>query len=110
MARKHFDEYYNKIYAQVKALNMALEEMSKEVSEGMIEPERLDQLKKTVEPVWNSYQTLSYIKYLLDKPARKSKEGRYVGMNKQLLANAGDRTGNNIISSNNKILSSLINK
>ena len=45
MARRDFDNYYNQICNQYFELQQVLEDLSKEVSEGMIEPERIEQLK-----------------------------------------------------------------
>ena len=73
MARKDFDEYYNRIFEQHERLMKVLEDMSKEVEENIIPPERLDELKKTIQPVKTSYETLLYIKYLLDMPNRNRK-------------------------------------
>ena len=107
MARKHFDEYYDKICSQFRELQTVLEDLSSEVTNGMIEPERLEQLKKTIEPVENNYRTLGYIKYLLDKPTRKQKEKRYSDMNKQLLAQSKGRTQEDIVNENQSIIDNL---
>lgn len=85
MARKHFDEYFQKISKQYNDLNSALQELSEEVNTGMYEPERLEQLKATIAPVKSSFETLNYIRYLLDKPTRKSKHTRYNRQNKKLI-------------------------
>lgn len=106
MAKKDFDEYYNKIFKQYNELQVTLEDMSKEVSNGMIEPERLEALKNTVVPVATSFQTLSYIKYLLDLPVRKTKRKRY-SVNNHLLKRAGEYTGNNIMSKNQDIIDNV---
>lgn len=106
MAKRDFDEYYNKIFKQYNELQVTLEDMSKEVSNGMIEPERLEALKNTVAPVATSFQTLSYIKYLLDIPARKIKRKRY-NTNSCLLKRAGEHTGNNIMSKNQDIIDNV---
>ena len=106
MAKKDFDEYYNKIFKQYNDLQVTLEDMSKEVSDGMIEPERLEALKNTIAPVATSFQTLSYIKYLLDIPTRKTKRKRY-NTNNYLLKRAGDCNGNNIMSNNQNIIDNV---
>ncbi len=85
MARKHFDEYYNKVCSQLFQLQETFNDMAKEVDSKMIEPERLEQVKKTIQPVKDSYTTLSYIKYLLDMPNRKHKQPRYKAQNKKVL-------------------------
>ena len=107
MARRDFDNYYNQICTQYFELQQVLEDLSKEVSEGMIEPERIEQLKQTIVPVENNYRTLSYIKYLLDKPTRKQKEVRYKNMNKKLLKQSEGRTQEDLVKENNDIIKSL---
>lgn len=109
MSKKDFDDYYNKIYSQFHSLNEVFEDLSKEVASGMVEPERQEQLMKTIEPIKNSYQTLSYIKYLLDKPSRKSKEPRYKQQNKKLLKICENHKGEDILKNNSKILDTLRN-
>lgn len=106
MAKKDFDEYYNKIFKQYNDLQVTLEDMSKEVSNGMIEPERLEALKNTIAPVATSFQTLSYIKYLLDIPTRKTKCKRY-NTNNYLLKRVGDCNGNTILSKNKEIIDNI---
>lgn len=104
MAKHDFDVYYNKIFKQYNDLQVTLEDMSKQVSEGMIEPERLEALKGTIAPVVTSFQTLSYIKYLLDKPKRKAKIKRY---NTILLKRSGNNTGDKILANNLNIINNL---
>ena len=107
MARKDFDKYYLSICNQYAQLQEVLEDLSKEVSSGMIEPERIEQLKKTILPVENNYRTLSYIKYLLDMPKKKSKISRYNGANSKLLKNSKGRTQQDLEKENNDIISGL---
>lgn len=101
MARKHFDDYYNKIFSQYEELTDVVKQMSEEVSQGMVSPERLEAAKATLAPIVTSFQTVSYIKYLLDMPKRKNKLQRY---NKKLLKQAGDKKGENVLKNNQKIL------
>lgn len=109
MARKDFDDYYNKVTAQFQQLNKVFEDMNHEVEQGMVEPERVEQLKLTIEPIKNSYHTLTYIKYLLDKPSRKSKHKRYDGQNKKRLESSKGYHSSDYIERNKKILSELSN-
>lgn len=101
--KKDFDRYYEQIANQYKELNKVLENMNKELQEGMVEPERLENLKLTLAPVITTYQQLSYIKYLLDMPANKKKHLRYKKSSK-LLKEAKTNNGNNIIERNETIL------
>ena len=110
MARKDFDDYYNKISSQLFELDKVFKELSDEADAGMVEPERLEQVKKTIEPIRVSYQTLSYIKYLLDKPTRKSKYDRYDRQNKKVLNSSKGYQSKDYIDKNAQILKGLKNK
>lgn len=107
MARKHFDEYYESVCKQFFQLNDVFEDLAKEVQAGMVEPERQKELEKTIQPIRNSYQTLSYIKYLLDKPTRKEKEAKFKKLNKKLLEQTKGYQDTDVINANNDILSTL---
>lgn len=110
MARRDFDSYYNKIASQLFELDKVFKELAAEADAGMVEPERLEQVKKTIEPIKNSYQTLSYIKYLLDMPARRSKRSRFAKQNKKLLNASKGSQSKDIIGKNNQILRGLKNE
>lgn len=107
MAKKHFDEYYNKVSSQLQALNKAFNELSQEVAKGMVEPERIEQMKLTIKPVQESWQTLCYMKYLLDKPKRKSKHNAYDRRSNNLLSNSKGKQAKDIIDRNQAILKEL---
>ena len=109
LSRKHFDDYYNKICSQFFSLNKVFDDLSKEVAEGMVEPERLEQLKVTIQPIKDSYQTLSYIKYLLDQPQKRRKQPRYKDMNKKLLKISEGHQAEDVLNNNKQILDSLKN-
>jgi hypothetical protein len=110
MARKDFDEYYNKISSQLFELDKVFKDLSAEVDTGMVEPERIEQLKITIEPIKTSYHTLSYIKYLLDKPTRKSKHSRYDSQNRKILSSTKGYQSGDYIDKNSQILRGLKNK
>lgn len=107
MARKDFDEYYNKICEQYYQLQEVLKDLSEELSNGLVEPERVSQLKQTILPVENNYKTLGYIKYLLDKPTRKSKHKKYQQMNNKLLKECEGKTEEDLVNENNSIINNL---
>lgn len=107
MARKDFDDYYYKIVSQYQELNRVFKDLSEEAQSGMVEPERLTQLQATIEPVKNSYHTLSYIKYLLDRPTRKSKQPRYNNQNKKIISQTKGYHKEDVVENNNKILNTL---
>lgn len=109
MARKHFDEYLTKVTKQYLELNETLKDLSIEVENQMIEPERLDQLKSTIAPVKQSFDTLLYIKYLLDKPTRKHKHERYDKMNERLIRQTANASEEFVVEKNKKVLQNLSN-
>ena len=110
MSRKDFDTYFAQVSNQYFQLNDALTELSQEVNDGMVEPERLEQLKSTILPIKNSYETLNYIRYLLDKPTRRSKHSRYNRQLRKVLELSKDKTSEVVLTSNKKIIDSLRNK
>lgn len=107
MARKHFDDYYNKVYKQYVELQAVLADMSAEVDAGMLPPERVEQIKQTILPVKNSFESLSYIKYLLDKPTRKSKHTQYDRRSHKVLKQCGNHLGDDVIANNGAVISAL---
>ena len=109
MARKHFEEYLSVITQQYISLNETLQDMSKEVDDGMIEPERLDQLKATIAPVKQSFDTLTYIKYLLDKPTRTAKHKSYNNRNKKVIKQTQHVTQDVVVKRNKEIIDNLSN-
>ena len=85
MAVKHIKEYYEQVCDQYVQMNEELRDFQKEVENGLVEPERLDNLKKIIEPLKNNYMTLSWIMYLLNKPQRDSKEKAYEKRNRKFI-------------------------
>lgn len=77
MSKKHFDEYYLKVCSQYSEMMDAIREIEKESMTNMMSPERLDELKKSVEPLRNNYMTLSYVAFLLNQPTKPKKQKRY---------------------------------
>ncbi len=72
-------------------------------SSGMVEPERVEQFMKTMQPIKDSFLTMQYVKYLLDKPNKKYKLNRYEKSTK----NIDKHIYENIPSENNKLLKEL---
>ena len=85
MAVKHVKEYYEQICEQYVQMNEELRDFQKEVENGLVEPERIDNLKKIIEPLKNNYMTISWIMYLLNQPQRASKERAYERRNRKFL-------------------------
>lgn len=104
MARKHFDNYYNGICKQYFELNEVMKDLSEDVEKGMRTPEAVEQLKATIAPIQNNYKTLSYIKYLLDKPVRKEKVKKFNKQSHNLLLISKGRQAIDLIKENEEAL------
>ena len=106
MSRKDFDKYLSQITQQYLSLNNALKELSEEVDENMATPEKIEQLKLTIQPVKTSFDTLNYIRYLLDKPTRKTKIPRYNKQNSKLLQSCTQKS-EDVLQKNEDIIKKL---
>lgn len=80
MSKKDFDDYYNSICNQREQLIQELEELQRIANERMIEPERLENMKKTFQPILDTYQMVSWVAFLLNKPTRTRKSAKYEKM------------------------------
>ena len=78
MAKRHVEEYYNTVCNQWLAMQNELNDFAEEARKGLFPPERLEQIKETIQPIKTNYETLSYIMYLLNMPNRKEKESKYI--------------------------------
>ena len=108
MAVKHIKEYYEQVCDQYVMMNDELRDFQKEVENGLVEPERLDNLKKMIEPLKNNYMTLSWIMYLLNQPNRDSKERAYQKRNKKFIESL-DKNFNKeaIMKQNDEVIKSI---
>lgn len=77
MSLKHFAAYYRELQDNYNEMLNGLRELEQACSSGMVEPERVDKYMKTLQPIKDSYLTVQYIKYLIDKPNKKSKQKKY---------------------------------
>lgn len=100
-------EYYQQVTKDYNNMKQELEEMSKELESEMIQPEQLENMERIIQPIKMNFETLSYFMYLLNKPAKKSKQKRYESQNKKLLNNAGDRTKEKVLEENKQALQEL---
>ena len=64
MSKKHFDEYYKTVCNQYSEMLEALHEVEELTMQQMIGPDRLDNIKRQIEPLKNNYMTLSYVAFL----------------------------------------------
>lgn len=108
MAVKHIKEYYEQVCNQYIQMNEELKDFQKEVEEGLVEPERIENLKKMIEPLKNNYMTISWIMYLLNQPNRDSKERAYQKRNKKFLDSL-DKNFNkeSIMKQNDEVIKSI---
>ena len=84
MSIKHFNEYYKELESNYIEMVNGLRELEDTCVNQMVTPEMIEQYKLTLQPIKDSYLTLQYVKYLLDKPNKKSKQGRYEKQTKDI--------------------------
>lgn len=107
MSKKDFDNYFNQICSQYFDLQDTLKDLSEELDKGMIDPERITNLKKTITPVENNYRSLLYIKYLLDKPSKKRKVSRYNMQSKRILETSKGYHKKDVIDKNQSVINNI---
>ena len=108
MAVKHIKEYYEQVCDQYVQMNEELRDFQKEIENGLVEPERIENLKALIEPLKNNYMTLSWIMYLLNLPQRKGKEKAYERRNRKFIESL-DKNFNksSIIKQNEDVIKSV---
>lgn len=110
MSKEHVDAYYKEVCQNYIEMNEAIKDMEDECNKGLVDPDKLEEMKKMVEPLKNNYMTLSYIMFLFNKPKRKKKEKKYIQQNKKLLNNIPEKnTKEGIIQENKQVISSIKN-
>lgn len=108
MAIKHVKEYYNQVCDQYVELQKEILDFQKEAEEGLVEPERIDQMKKFLEPLKNNYMTLSWIMYLLNMPARENKRKGYERRTSKFTSKLDPKfSKESIIKQNEEVLKSI---
>ena len=111
MSVKHVKLYYKEICDQYSDLLQELKDFEKEAQEGLIEPERIDNIKETIQPLMNNYQRISYIMYLLNLPNKKEKAVKYKRQNNKLLNTLSkDNSLEKTIEENSEVINKLKNK
>lgn len=112
MSKKHVDEYFNKIVADYKEMLDTLKDMEEECSNGLIHPDKIEQMKQIIIPLRDNYMTLSWIMFLLNKPAKKQKQKKYEHMLENKMNDIDPdktRTPNAIHNENKDIIDQLKN-
>lgn len=108
MARKHFDKYLADLGRQYLDLLDGLHEFEDYVNSNIVDTEQLENFKNTIKPVSDAYNSMMYVKYLLDMPNRDKKASRYKQQQLSLYEGIDpDRLGSEIIKQNKLILASL---
>ena len=65
MSKKDVDEYYTKVCADYKQLKETLTEMEEEFKNSVQDVDKIEQVRKMIEPLKVNYERISYIMYLL---------------------------------------------
>lgn len=104
-------KYYDEVCEQRRLMIEEIKDFEAEAEKGLVEPERLDEIKETIQPLLNNYQTLSYIMFLLNKPVKKHKHERYRRQNTKLLKSIDPQfTKEGIIEQNNTVINNINRK
>ena len=85
MAIKHLIEYYNNVCDDRSEAIKEIEEFEEECRNGLVAPERVEQLKDTMKPLMDNYEQISYFMFLLNMPVKEDKHSRYYKAQKKLL-------------------------
>lgn len=108
MAKRHVDEYFDIIANQYSDMLANLREIEEACQTGMLDPDRLENIKILMKPLKENYMRISYIMFLLNKPNRESKIKRYEEQNKKLLEKIGkENTLEAIEDENNEIIGQI---
>lgn len=70
MAKKDVLEYYASVCNQYSDMIETIHEFEEYASQNIVSPDKVDGLKKQIEPLMNNYERLSWIVFLLDKPGK----------------------------------------
>ena len=105
MSIKDVREYYDQITADYTEMIEALKEIEELAAQQVVNPDKVEELRKAVEPIKNNYMRISYIIFLLNMPNKKEKKERYKKQQAKLLKNIElDQTEHE---ENKKVISTL---
>ena len=108
MSKKHVDEYFNVVAQNYHEMIEALREIEEEASNGLVDPDRIENAKKLVEPIKQNYMRISYIMFLLNKPNIKKKEKRYEAQEIKRLENIGkENTLDGVVKENKETIKNI---
>lgn len=77
MSVKHVKKYYQQVCDQYSQMIEELKDFEKEAEEGLFPPEKIDQIKLSIEPLKINYERWSYMMYLLNLPNKSVKKKKY---------------------------------
>ena len=85
MAVRDIKEYYYKLQAQKAELEADIADFEEALRNGFITEEQVQAAKDELIPYQINMDRLTYIMYLLELPARKSKQAKFAKQNKKVL-------------------------
>ena len=110
MSKKDVDEYYTKVCADYKQLKETRKEMEEEFKNSVQDVDKIEQVRKMIEPLKVNYERISYIMYLFNKPVRKKKRFSYEFENKKRLNNFSNSSLEDIQKKNQEDIQNLKSK
>ena len=107
MSKKDVEEYYTKVCADYKQLKETLTEMEEEFKNSVQDVDKIEQVRKMIEPLKVNYERISYIMYLFNKPVRRKKKFSYELENKKRLNNFSNSSLEDIHRENQEVIKNL---
>lgn len=77
MAIKHVREYYDQITEQYNEMLSDLKEAEQDLENNLVDVDYVENVRKCVQPIKDSYMAISWIMFLLNQPAKKPKIPKY---------------------------------
>lgn len=77
MSVKSLENHYNQVVEQYTEMLNDLKDMEKELAEGLVSPDFIDNLKANIAPIKQNYEWWSYVMFLLHEPQRQAKKEKY---------------------------------
>ena len=96
MAVRDIKEYYYKLQAQKAELEADIADFEEALRNGFITEEQVQAAKDELIPYQINMDRLTYIMYLLELPARKSKQAKFAKQNKKVLDELKSRAADDI--------------
>lgn len=108
MAVKDVLKYYEEVSAQRNDMIAELRDFEALAMNNMFDPDRLEQIKQSTQPLMRNYEMISYVVYLLNKPTKKSKHSKYdKAMSKTLNSISKENTKEGVMHTNSAVVSDL---